>query len=118
MLPPAIEVEEFIVDEADEAAKDIAADIEGGTLFWRGYWAVMARDWYQELPARVCKLVDNVGFDLFCSRLVRLLASRALLSALVKRWWDTTNSFHFSLHREDDDDSLRLLDDHWLESRG
>ncbi|KAL7238525.1 hypothetical protein ACSBR2_004585 [Camellia fascicularis] len=24
------------------------------------------------------------------------MASRALLGALVERWWDTTNSFHFS----------------------
>ncbi|KAL7238124.1 hypothetical protein ACSBR2_004258 [Camellia fascicularis] len=25
-----------------------------------------------------------------------LIASRPLLGALVERWWDTTNSFHFS----------------------
>ncbi|KAL7207918.1 hypothetical protein ACSBR1_029798 [Camellia fascicularis] len=36
------------------------------------------------------------GFGLFCSGLSRLLASQALLEALVERWWETTNSFHFS----------------------
>ncbi|KAL7204575.1 hypothetical protein ACSBR2_017616 [Camellia fascicularis] len=62
----------------------------------RGYVAVTARDWYQELLARVRELVDEVGFCLFCSGLAQLQASRALLGALVERWWDTTNSFHFS----------------------
>ncbi|KAL7163962.1 hypothetical protein ACSBR2_039965 [Camellia fascicularis] len=46
--------------------------------------------------AKVHELVDEAGFSLFCSGLARLLARRALLSALVERWWDTTNSFHFS----------------------
>ncbi|KAL7200016.1 hypothetical protein ACSBR2_022178 [Camellia fascicularis] len=55
-----------------------------------------ARDWYHELPARVHELVDEVGFGLFCTELSCHIASRALLGALVERWWDTTNSFHFS----------------------
>ncbi|KAL7205284.1 hypothetical protein ACSBR2_018261 [Camellia fascicularis] len=29
--------------------------------------------------------------------LSRLITSRPLLGALVERWWDTTNSFHFSI---------------------
>ncbi|KAL7175238.1 hypothetical protein ACSBR2_028943 [Camellia fascicularis] len=28
------------------------------------------------------------------------ITSRPLLGALVERWWDTTNSFHFSATRE------------------
>ncbi|KAL7175893.1 hypothetical protein ACSBR2_029466 [Camellia fascicularis] len=51
---------------------------------------------YHELPARVCELVDEAGFGLFYTRLLQHMASRALLGALVERWWDTTNSFHFS----------------------
>ncbi|KAL7163336.1 hypothetical protein ACSBR2_039434 [Camellia fascicularis] len=56
----------------------------------------MARDWYYELPVGVCDIVDEAGFSLFCSRLSRLIANRPLLRALVERWWDTTDSFHFS----------------------
>ncbi|GMP26358.1 hypothetical protein CsSME_00002828 [Camellia sinensis var. sinensis] len=43
------------------------------------------------------EIVDEARFGLFCMGLSRLIASRPLLSALVERWWDTTNSFHFSV---------------------
>ncbi|KAL7240067.1 hypothetical protein ACSBR2_005849 [Camellia fascicularis] len=49
-----------------------------------------------ELPNAVRHIVDEAGFGLFCARLSRHPASRTLLGALVERWWDTTNSFHFS----------------------
>ncbi|KAL7193451.1 hypothetical protein ACSBR2_025127 [Camellia fascicularis] len=63
----------------------------------RGYGAVTTRDWYHELlPLRVHDLVNEAGFGLLCTGLTRYIASRALLGALVERWWDTTNSFHFS----------------------
>ncbi|GMP56204.1 hypothetical protein CsSME_00020776 [Camellia sinensis var. sinensis] len=55
---------------------------EGGSRSVRGYGSTMARDWYAELPEGVRDLVD--------------LAGRTLMAALVERWWDTTNSFHFS----------------------
>ncbi|KAI7995871.1 Protein MAIN-LIKE 2, partial [Camellia lanceoleosa] len=41
------------------------------------------------------EIIDEAGFGLFCAGLSRLIASRPLLGALVERWWDTTNSFHF-----------------------
>ncbi|KAL7191845.1 hypothetical protein ACSBR2_023841 [Camellia fascicularis] len=41
-------------------------------------------------------IVDESGFGLFYSGLSRLIASWPLLGGLVKRWWDTTDSFHFS----------------------
>ncbi|KAL7184413.1 hypothetical protein ACSBR2_026549 [Camellia fascicularis] len=69
---------------------------EGDSHSYRGYKAVIARDWYYELPLKVCDLVDEVSFGLFCTGLSRHMASRALLGALVERWWDTINSFHFS----------------------
>ncbi|GMP88136.1 hypothetical protein CsSME_00040221 [Camellia sinensis var. sinensis] len=48
---------------------------------FREYGTIAARDWYMEL-------LDAI--------LSRLTASRPLLGALVERWWDTTDSFHFS----------------------
>ncbi|GMP37948.1 hypothetical protein CsSME_00009403 [Camellia sinensis var. sinensis] len=42
------------------------------------------------------EIVDEAGFGLFCAGLSRLMVSRTLLGALVERWHDTTNSFHFS----------------------
>ena len=48
------------------------------------------------LPAKVCLINDGIDFSLFCSSLTRVIASRPLLGALVERWWDTTNFFHFS----------------------
>ncbi|GMP65583.1 hypothetical protein CsSME_00026314 [Camellia sinensis var. sinensis] len=49
-----------------------------------------------ELLKAVRHIVDEVGFGPFCMRLSRHPVSRTLLGALVERWWDTTNSFHFS----------------------
>ncbi|CAL5375291.1 unnamed protein product [Camellia sinensis] len=54
------------------------------------------REWYMELADAVRHIVDEAGFDLFCAGLSRHPASRTFLGALVERWWDTTNSFHFS----------------------
>ncbi|KAL7212865.1 hypothetical protein ACSBR2_015541 [Camellia fascicularis] len=49
-----------------------------------------------ELLDTVRHIVDEAGFGLFCAGLSRHPVSRTLLGALVERWWDTTNSFHFS----------------------
>ena len=62
----------------------------------RGYGSTAARDWYAELPEAVRDLVDLAGFGPFCTGLSRCPARRTLMAALVERWWDTTNSFHFS----------------------
>ncbi|GMP89194.1 hypothetical protein CsSME_00040869 [Camellia sinensis var. sinensis] len=62
----------------------------------RGYGSIVAREWYAELPDTVHHMVDEAGFGPFCMGLSRYPASRALMGALVERWWDTTNSFHFS----------------------
>ncbi|XP_028055782.1 protein MAIN-LIKE 1-like [Camellia sinensis] len=61
----------------------------------RGYGSVAAREWYAELPEAVRDLVDLAGFGPFYSGISRCPASRTLMGALVERWWDTTNSFHF-----------------------
>ncbi|KAL7161161.1 hypothetical protein ACSBR2_041760 [Camellia fascicularis] len=52
----------------------------------RGYGVVIAKDWYHELPSRVCNLVDGASFGLLCTGLMHHMASRALLGALVERW--------------------------------
>ncbi|KAL7256531.1 hypothetical protein ACSBR1_010462 [Camellia fascicularis] len=69
---------------------------EGDSHAFRGYGNVAARGWYMELPDAVRHIVDQAGFGVFCRGLSRLTASRPLLTALVERWWDTTDSFHFS----------------------
>ncbi|KAL7224443.1 hypothetical protein ACSBR1_025821 [Camellia fascicularis] len=60
----------------------------------------ISHDATEELPAQVHELVDKASFSLFSSRLVQLMACRALLGSLVERWQDTTNSFYFSSTRE------------------
>ncbi|KAF5932894.1 hypothetical protein HYC85_029065 [Camellia sinensis] len=57
----------------------------------------VARDWYLELPDAVRDIVDEAGFGIFCRGLSRLTTCRPLLAALAERWWDTTDSFHFSV---------------------
>ena len=49
-----------------------------------------------DLPVGVYQIVDEARFGLFCMGLSCFIVSRSLLGALVERWWDTTNSFHFS----------------------
>ncbi|GMP93928.1 hypothetical protein CsSME_00043563 [Camellia sinensis var. sinensis] len=62
----------------------------------RGYGSIVAKEWYTKLPEAVCDWVDQAGFGPFCTGISRYPASRTLMGALVERWWDTTNSFHFS----------------------
>ncbi|KAI8001417.1 Protein MAIN-LIKE 2, partial [Camellia lanceoleosa] len=69
---------------------------EVGSRTVRGYGSTTAREWYAELPEAVRDLVDLAGFEAFCVGLSHCPAKRTLLAALVERWWDTTNSFHFS----------------------
>ncbi|KAI8009968.1 Protein MAIN-LIKE 2, partial [Camellia lanceoleosa] len=64
--------------------------------FTRGYGSTATREWYMDLLDSVRQIIDDTGFGLFCMGLSRLMASMTLLGALVERWWDTTNSFHFS----------------------
>ncbi|KAI7988826.1 Protein MAINTENANCE OF MERISTEMS, partial [Camellia lanceoleosa] len=62
-----------------------------------GYGSISGpRRWYERLPAEVRTLVDVAGFGPFCSGLIQMRAEPLLYGALVERWWDTTNSFHFS----------------------
>ncbi|GMP96823.1 hypothetical protein CsSME_00045303 [Camellia sinensis var. sinensis] len=70
---------------------------EGDSHTIRGYGNVATRDWYIELLDAVRYIVDEAGFSIFCRGLSRLTTCRPLLAALVERWWDTTNSFHFSV---------------------
>ena len=62
----------------------------------RGYGSTTARDWYAEHPEAIRDLDDLAGFGPFCAELSRCPAKRTLMAALVERWWDTSNSFHFS----------------------
>ncbi|KAI8002979.1 Protein MAIN-LIKE 2, partial [Camellia lanceoleosa] len=73
-----------------------ASGVWVSSRFTRGYGSILTREWYMELPNAIQHIVDEAGFVLFCVRLSRHPASRTLLGALVERWWDTTNSFHFS----------------------
>ncbi|XP_028079840.1 protein MAIN-LIKE 2-like [Camellia sinensis] len=53
--------------------------------------------WYKRLPMEVRVLVDTAGFGPFCSGLIQMRVESLLYRALVERWWDTTDLFHFSL---------------------
>ncbi|KAL7175262.1 hypothetical protein ACSBR2_028966 [Camellia fascicularis] len=81
-----------------ELAEHLSAD--ASTVIARrigGYRSISGpRRWYERLPAEVHALVDAVDFGPFCSGLIQIRAKSQLYGALVKRWWDTTNSFQFS----------------------
>ncbi|KAL7170398.1 hypothetical protein ACSBR2_035297 [Camellia fascicularis] len=63
-----------------------------------GYGSIFGpRHWYERLLVEVRTLVDVAGFGPFCSGLIQMRAESLLYGALVERWWDTTDSFHFSL---------------------
>ncbi|KAI7988776.1 Protein MAINTENANCE OF MERISTEMS, partial [Camellia lanceoleosa] len=73
--------------------RELGEHVDSRTV--RGYGSTTAREWYAELPEAVRDLVDLAGFGAFCMGLSHCPARRTLLAALVERWWDTTNSFHF-----------------------
>ncbi|KAL7181429.1 hypothetical protein ACSBR1_040338 [Camellia fascicularis] len=52
--------------------------------------------WHERLPTEVPVAVDAAGFGPFCLGLIQMRAESWLYGALVERWWDTTDSFHFS----------------------
>ncbi|KAH7864252.1 hypothetical protein Vadar_027471 [Vaccinium darrowii] len=52
-------------------------------------------EYYRALPSRVRALVDASGFTTFIRLLTVTRTDRKLIRALVERWWDTTNTFHF-----------------------
>ncbi|KAL7207922.1 hypothetical protein ACSBR1_029802 [Camellia fascicularis] len=63
-----------------------------------GYGTILGpRRWYERLPTEVRIVVDAAGFGPFCSGLIQIRAESVLYGSLAKRWWDTTDSFHFSL---------------------
>ncbi|KAL7249858.1 hypothetical protein ACSBR1_011940 [Camellia fascicularis] len=87
-------LEDLLVRELDSHLSHGATEEDSRSI--RGYGATSVRDWYLELPAGVRYIIDEAGFGLFCTGLLCHIANQPLLEALVERWWDTTNSFHFS----------------------
>lgn len=71
--------------------------LQGDSHTIREYGNIVARDWYHKLPGAVRDIVDEADFGIFCRGLSRLTTCRPLLAALAERWWDTTDSFHFSV---------------------
>ncbi|KAL7238524.1 hypothetical protein ACSBR2_004584 [Camellia fascicularis] len=62
-----------------------------------GYGSISGpRRWYERLSAEVRALVNVTGFGPFCSGLIQMRVESLLYRALVERWWDTTDLFHFS----------------------
>ncbi|KAI8003866.1 Protein MAIN-LIKE 2, partial [Camellia lanceoleosa] len=86
--------EDFLLCKADSHLSYGTSDGDSHAI--RGYRTTSAREWHMELPDDVRYIIDEAGFGLFCMGLSRLIVSRPLLGALVERWWDTTDSFHFS----------------------
>ncbi|XP_058189282.1 protein MAINTENANCE OF MERISTEMS-like [Rhododendron vialii] len=50
--------------------------------------------WFLALPEPARELVRAVGFEMFILGLNLLKIDWSLMTLLVKRWWDTTNTFH------------------------
>ncbi|KAL7264118.1 hypothetical protein ACSBR1_002131 [Camellia fascicularis] len=62
-----------------------------------GYGSISGpQHWYKRLPVEVRTLVNAAGFGPFYSGLIQMRAEPLLYGALVERWWDTIDSFHFS----------------------
>lgn len=61
--------------------------VHGGAAYCLAY--------YNELPNSVERLMDATGFMQFISLLSKTKVDHYLLTALTKRWGDTTNLFHF-----------------------
>ncbi|KAL7234326.1 hypothetical protein ACSBR1_017845 [Camellia fascicularis] len=85
---------DLLLREPEQHLSHNAREVDSRTV--RGYGSTAAREWYVELPEAVRDLVDLAGFGAFCRGLSHCPSSRTLLAALAERWWDTTNSFHFS----------------------
>jgi hypothetical protein len=51
---------------------------------------------WERLPEAVREIVRQAGFGEFVGVLTRASNDRQVVRALAERWWDTTNSFHFS----------------------
>ncbi|GMP53684.1 hypothetical protein CsSME_00019080 [Camellia sinensis var. sinensis] len=80
------EIESHLSHEAREVSSRVT----------RRYGSIVVRDWYAELPEAIRDWVDLAGFGPFCAGISRFPASTTLIGALVERWWDSTNSIHFS----------------------
>ncbi|KAL7254874.1 hypothetical protein ACSBR1_009095 [Camellia fascicularis] len=62
-----------------------------------GYGTISGpRCWYGRLPAEVHTVVDATSFGSFYFGLIQMRVESVLYGALAKRWWDTTDLFHFS----------------------
>ncbi|GMP36388.1 hypothetical protein CsSME_00008531 [Camellia sinensis var. sinensis] len=78
----------------------ISWHLRGDSCAIRGYETTSAREWYMELPDDVRHIINEASFGSFRMGLSCLIASRPLLGALEERWWNTTDSFHFSTVEE------------------
>lgn len=58
--------------------------------------AAIVPEFRERLPEAMLALVREVGFREFISILTRASNDCQLVRALAERWWDMTNSFHFS----------------------
>ncbi|KAL3500305.1 hypothetical protein ACH5RR_039398 [Cinchona calisaya] len=58
---------------------------------------VDVKDWWQNLPRDVKLETERARFDVFLEGLPWVEAYPSLIYALAKKWWDTTNSFHFTI---------------------
>ncbi|GMP54659.1 hypothetical protein CsSME_00019746 [Camellia sinensis var. sinensis] len=75
-------------------------NIRKGPFTTRAGVIFISWEWYKELPDSVRYIINEASFGSFCMGLSRLITSWSLLGALVERWWDTTDSFHFSITGE------------------
>ena len=69
-------------------------NVKGGFHFWVGPDSKTLMDWYRLLKVETKALVREVVFEPLMCLLLESLASGVLGQVLVKRWWDTTYTFH------------------------
>lgn len=50
---------------------------------------------YKDLPEQAKKLVKDAGFGEFVELLDETSSDHVQMTALIERWWDTTNTLHF-----------------------
>ncbi|KAI8572764.1 hypothetical protein RHMOL_Rhmol01G0225600 [Rhododendron molle] len=73
---------------SERRAEAIVISCYGGAADVLKFW--------ERLPAAVKGIVREAGFGEFVGILMRASNDHQLVRALAKRWWDMTNSFHFT----------------------
>ncbi|GMP83225.1 hypothetical protein CsSME_00037214 [Camellia sinensis var. sinensis] len=91
---PGLEEDTLLHEPTEHLSADASTVVARRII---GYGTISGpRRWYERLPAGFCTVVDAAGFGPFYFGLIQMRVKSVLYGALVERWWDTTDLFHFS----------------------